>query len=127
MINLDSEIEEQNIYGNVWIFPVVLNSGEEKTGHKHEFDHVHQVVSGKATIICYSDLCMKIEMYKVVIEAGKYYRVPKEHIHRIVADHGVNYVGNCIHALRDKNDEVHETNMIDDIDNGDIEIVYKGD
>jgi hypothetical protein len=61
-------------------------------------------------------------MFRVKAEAGKAYMVPKEHVHNIIADQGEEYVGFCVHALRHEDGSVVETNMIEDINNGNIEI-----
>jgi len=112
---------ERAMYGNVWILPVKLKAGTQKRGHQHEFDHIHQVISGSGTIICYSDLEGDNILYKKVITEGNLYRVPKEHIHQIDADQGVDYHGNCIHALRHEDGSVVSTDMIKDINAGKIE------
>jgi quercetin dioxygenase-like cupin family protein len=114
------------MYGNVWIFKVILSKkGDMKVGHKHEFDHIHQVLSGRGLITCYEGLQRDTVLYKKEIVAGRFYRVPKEHVHSIEAlEDG--YVGQCIHALRNEDNSVYETDLIKDINAGDIEFFPDG-
>ena len=60
-------------------------------------------------------------LFQAKIEEGKLYRVPKEHVHAIYADQGVDYYGQCIHAVRHENGDPIDTNMIEDINEGNIE------
>ena len=103
-----SEENKQYIYGNLWIFEVKLNKGEMKKSHKHEFDHLHQVLKGSA-IVKVALSCGKALFEKEVTE-GQYIRVPRDYYHSIEALE--DYLGNCIHAVRDTNNEVVETDFI---------------
>ena len=104
-------IDKEKIYGNIWIFEVKLKSGESTHSHKHEFDHLHQVISGKAEVtVLESDGTF---MFKKEVVSGQILRVPKNYYHSIKALE--DYHGNCIHALRDTNGDVVETDFIKDI------------
>ena len=84
-------------YGNIWIFNVLLKLGESKGSHKHEFDHIHQVISGKAVVsVLAADGTF---LFKQEVKAGDYIKVPKNYYHEIEAIE--DYHRNCIHAVRD--------------------------
>lgn len=103
------------IYGNVWIFHVELpEKGMTKGKHKHEFDHIHYTVKGTARLIIYADLESDKILAETTITENKFFKVPKEHIHEIIALEG-GYIGMCIHAVRDEDEKAIETNYIEDI------------
>ena len=96
------------VFGNLWILEVKLKKNDCKCGHKHEFDHLHQVISGRAIIrVAESDGTF---MFEKEVVAGQLIRVPKDYYHSIEALE--DYHGNCIHALRDTNNDVVETDFI---------------
>jgi quercetin dioxygenase-like cupin family protein len=113
----------EKIYGNVWIYEVSLKTGKSKGKHSHEFDHLHQVVKGRAKVIVYND-DMSIK-FETETKAGEYFRVPANMVHEIIALE--EYLGNCIHALRDDKYEVVETDFISDINAGNIKFEVNKD
>ena len=103
------------IYGNVWIFPVNLpNAGDSKGKHKHEFDHIHYTVKGKGKLIIYESLKNNEILAEKILIEDEYFKVPKEHIHEIIALDG-GYFGHCIHAVRDNEGKAMKTDYLKDM------------
>jgi hypothetical protein len=90
---------ELGFFGNIWVRQNELqNVGETFQGHKHKFDHVTLLVSGKVSV--------EIEGYpKKEFTAPTFIVVRKEHMHKITAltDDVIYY---CVFALRDIDGEV---------------------
>ena len=118
-VTADGEAQLINIpqistYGNIWVREVVLNKGERKVGHKHEFDHLHFLTSGKAIITVF-DADKKSVILSREYTSPAWIKVPKNHFHDIESlEDGT--VGYCIQALRNDSEEVIATDYISDKD-----------
>jgi hypothetical protein len=92
---------ELGFFGNIWVRQHVLEfANEAHAGHKHKFDHVSLLTSGKVSV--------QIEGYAPKeFTAPTFIVIRKEHHHQIKAlvDNTVYY---CVFALRDLDGEVME-------------------
>jgi len=99
------------VYGNLWVFEVNLpNIGDTKPKHKHEFDHMHLIVQGKAKLTVFDE--DGAVMLEEVFTAPEWIKIPRHHIHTIEAlvDDTVGY---CIHPMRNKDDEIIDSDYLD--------------
>ena len=105
---LDLEADDTNChlksYGNLWVFEVTLpKKGDKKGEHKHEFNHLHLIVKGKAKLTIFND--DGTVRRETVATAPQWLQIPKLTNHQIEALED-NTVGYCIHAVRNQEDEV---------------------
>ena len=105
----------EKTYGNIWTRHLSFNKGESKAGHKHEFDHLHFLVSGSVRIRVYNktreDDPLLVKEYK----APSWIKVPKEHFHDVTAlEDGTE--GYCIQSLRNEDSTVVDSNYAYDKD-----------
>ena len=96
-----SQLFEMGYFGNIWVRQNVLpKAGDSAGGHKHKFDHISLLTSGK----------IKIEIEgkePKEFTAPTFIVVRKEQKHKITAleDNTIYY---CVFALRDLDGEVME-------------------
>ena len=91
-------------YGNLWVFEVLLEeAGIAKPKHRHEFDHLHLIVKGKAELIIFDD--NDKEVHSEVFTAPQWVKIPKMQVHTFVALED-DTVGYCIHPMRDGDDDL---------------------
>lgn len=92
---------ELGYFGNIWVRQNVLElTGQTHNGHKHKFDHVTLLVSGKISVEIVGQPLKEFIAPTFII-------IRKEHQHKIMAmsDSVVYY---CVFALRDIDGEVIE-------------------
>ena len=100
-MSVGSQLFEMGYFGNIWVRQNVLpNAGDSAGGHKHKFDHISLLTSGK----------VKIEVEgkePKEFTAPTFIVVRKEQKHKITAleDNTIYY---CVFALRDLDGEVME-------------------
>lgn len=90
----DVKSNELGYVGNVWVRQNILEkAGQENQGHKHKFDHVSLLTSGKVLV--------EVEGYPPKeFTAPTFIVIKKEHSHKFIAlqDGTVWY---CVFAMRD--------------------------
>ena len=103
----------ESVYGNIWVREIVyVNKGDVKSGHKHEFDHLHYLVKGSVRLetIDENDVVLDSQDYT----APSWIKVPKEVFHRMTALEDMT-VGNCIQAMRDEDGIIMDTDYERDL------------
>ena len=92
---------ELGYFGNIWVRQNVLErAGQAHDGHKHKFDHVTLLVSGKVSVELQGSDAKEFTAPTFIV-------IRKEHNHKITAleDNTLYY---CVYALRDIDGEVME-------------------
>ena len=109
----NNELSTVNNYGNIWVRELLfLETGDVKTGHYHNFDHIHFVARGKVKVT------INDPENKAIVEvhsAPAWLKVPKEIYHSVEAleDMSLCY---CIEALRDEDGVIVDTNFAAEAD-----------
>ena len=92
---------ELGYFGNIWVRQNILEKeGESHPGHKHHFDHVTLLVTGKVKI--------EVEGHsEKEFQSPTFIVIKKEHKHKITAltDNVIYY---CVFALRNLDGDVTE-------------------
>ena len=101
-------------YGNIWTRELNLKKGEAKAGHKHQFDHLHFLASGKVEIRVYNSQDKDKTIFKGIYTSPAWIKVPKNHFHDILALE--DSLGYCIQAIHNENGEVVDTDYANDED-----------
>ena len=97
-------------YGNIWTRELnFVKRGDVKSGHKHEFDHLHFVAKGSVFVTVYDNNEKLNPILKKRYVAPAWIKVPKEHFHDIIAleDDSLSY---CIQAILNEEGDVKGTN-----------------
>jgi quercetin dioxygenase-like cupin family protein len=103
-------------YGNIWTRQVKFKkAGDYKPGHKHKFDHLHFVTSGRVEVRVYDNKLRDKIIFKKEYSAPAVIKVPKEHFHDIIALED-NSIGYCIQAIMNEDGTVKETDYAKDED-----------
>lgn len=92
---------ELGYFGNIWVRQNLLErTGQAHDGHKHKFDHVTLLVSGKVNVELQGSDAKEFTAPTFIV-------IRKEHNHKITAleDNTLYY---CVYALRDIDGEVME-------------------
>ena len=93
------ERHELGYFGNIWVRQNLLKkSGEITQGHKHHFDHVSLLATGKVRV--------EVEGFEPKeFTAPTFIVIKKEHSHKFIALED-NTLWYCVFALRDIDGEV---------------------
>lgn len=98
-------------FGNLWVYEINLpETGDTKPKHKHEFDHLHLIVKGKANFIVYDDKDENKIIHEETFTAPAWIEIPKNCSHQIKALRK-NTIGYCIHPMRDTEDDLIDSNL----------------
>jgi len=91
-----------NLYSRMMHFE---KEGDIEIGHTHQFDHLTLLAKGR--------LKVTVEGKETIFTAPQMIYIKADKVHELVAlvDQTVAY---CIHALRDKNDDILDPTMIPD-------------
>jgi hypothetical protein len=113
----DVKSNELGYVGNVWVRQNILEeAGQSNQGHKHKFDHVSLLTSGKVSV--------EVEGYEPKeFTAPTFIVIKKEHSHKFIAlqDKTVWY---CVFAMRDVDGNVTDIYGVDNSPYGQVSDDY---